>query len=375
MVLVVGGGIFGASAARVLAQRGHAVTLISPTRGPHPQASTTDISKVVRMDYGLDPLYTELMEQAMPLWEADPLYHPDGFLILRRDAMVPGGFEHDSFSMLTRRGHAVERMTSQTLAERHPAWSAERYPDGYHNPRAGWAESGAILARALQQAEAAGVICRTARVTELLGTSTVTGVQTADGQRISGQHVLIAAGAWTTTILPELEAVMAPIAQPVMHFRPTNPSAYSAPAFPTWAADISGTGWYGFPVNADGILKVANHGPGMRIDPDGDRTVPSTIEPMSRAFFAQTFPGLVDAPLHSSRLCLYCDTFDGDFWIDRHPTRAGLSVAAGGSGHGFKFAPLLGALIADVVEGGAPIPRFAWRTRGTHKTEQARFNG
>lgn len=375
MVLVVGGGIFGASAARVLAQRGHAVTLISPTRGPHPDASTTDISKVVRMDYGLDPLYTTLMEQAMPHWEADPLYHPDGFLILRRTPLAPGGFEHDSFDMLTRRGHALERMTPKALAARHPAWSADRYPDGYHNPRAGWAESGAVLARALLQAEAAGVTRTTATVTRLLGTSTVNGVETADGQRIAGRHVLVAAGAWTTTLLPELDVVMAPIGQPVLHFRPSDPTRYAPPAFPTWAADISSTGWYGFPVNADGILKVANHGPGIRIDPDGARTVPSGIEPMFRDFFSHTFPSLSEAPLHSSRMCLYSDTFDGDFWIDRHPTRAGLSVAAGGSGHGFKFAPVLGALIADVVEGGKPIPRFAWRKRGAHKTEQARFHG
>ena len=62
-------------------------------------------------------------------------------------------------------------------------------------------------------------------------------------------------------------------------------------------------------------------------------------------------PALADAPIVHRRMCLYCDTFDGDFWIDHDPERPGLVVAAGDSGHGFKFAPILGALIADVVEG------------------------
>jgi glycine/D-amino acid oxidase-like deaminating enzyme len=372
--LVVGGGIFGATAALTLARRGHAVTLVSPGPLPHPRAATTDISKVVRMDYGADPLYTGLMERAMPLWERDPLYHADGFLILRRAPLQPGDFEHDSFTMLTGRGHTLERMRPELLAARHPAWRAERYPDGYHNPRAGWAESGAMLARTLTEARAAGVRLVQASVTGLLGGDRVTGVRTGEGT-ISASHVLIAAGSWTTRLLPELSGLLAPIAQPVLHFRPPDPERYAPPAFPTWAADISSTGWYGFPINRDGILKIANHGPGILLDPDAPRDIGPEVEPMFRAFLADTFPDLRDAPVVSSRLCLYSDSRDGDFLIDRHPTREGLSVAAGGSGHGFKFAPLLGDLIADVVLGGAPLPRFSWRSPDQRKTEQARFDG
>jgi len=374
MILVVGGGIFGATAALVLAQRGRAVTLVSPAPMPHPDAATTDISKVVRMDYGSDTLYIDLMARAMPLWERDPLYHPDGFLILRRSALVPGGFEHDSFVALSQRGGALTRMTAARLAAQHPAWNAARYPDGYHNPRAGWAESSAVLARTLAEAAAAGVQLVEARVTGLIGQATVTGVETTHGP-ISAETVVVAAGSWTTTLLPSLSALLAPMAQPILHFRPDHPERYVAPAFPTWAADISTTGWYGFPVNADGILKVAHHGRGIRLDPDAPRSIGPTVEPMFRAFLADTFPELAAAPLVRSRLCLYSDSTDGDFLIDRHPERSGLFVAAGGSGHGFKFAPILGDLIADVVLGATPIPRFAWRTPGQRKTEQARFDG
>jgi glycine/D-amino acid oxidase-like deaminating enzyme len=141
-----------------------------------------------------------------------------------------------------------------------------------------------------------------------------------------------------------------------------------------WGADISRTGWYGFPALPDGRLKIGHHGPGRRVHPDEPRTVlPQEIENV-RHFLEASLPSLADAPIAATRLCLYCDTFDGDFWIDHDPDRPGLVVAAGDSGHGFKFAPVLGRLIADVVE-RRPNPwkaRFAWRRRGADRKEAAR---
>jgi glycine/D-amino acid oxidase-like deaminating enzyme len=74
-------------------------------------------------------------------------------------------------------------------------------------------------------------------------------------------------------------------------------------------------------------------------------------------------PRLAEAPVVYTRRCLYCDTFDEHFWIDRHPRTEGLLVAAGGSGHAFKFAPLLGTWAADSLEGipNPDLERFRWR--------------
>jgi glycine/D-amino acid oxidase-like deaminating enzyme len=103
--------------------------------------------------------------------------------------------------------------------------------------------------------------------------------------------------------------------------------------------------------------------------------VPPENDEKFRSFVSDTLGGVVDAPIVKRRLCLYCDSWDGDFWIDRDPDREGLVVAAGGSGHGFKFAPMLGEIIADVVEGrGNPwASRFGWRSPGSHTTEAARY--
>jgi glycine/D-amino acid oxidase-like deaminating enzyme len=251
-----------------------------------------------------------------------------------------------------------------------------QYPDGYFNPRAGWVESGKVVARLAVEARAAG-----ARLLERVGCERlleqggrIVGVQTIDGSDLRADAVLVAAGAWTPTLLPELGEVMWATGQPVVHFRVEDPAAWQAPRFPVWAADIGRSGWYGFPALDDGTLKMANHGPGRRVHPDDPRTVLPAEEARFRAFVGQHLPALARAPIIATRLCLYCDTFDGDFWIAPDPARPGLIVAAGDTGHAFKFAPVLGGLIADAIE-ARPNPwshRFRWRTRGRDANEAAR---
>jgi glycine/D-amino acid oxidase-like deaminating enzyme len=382
-VVIVGGGAFGLSAGLELRRRGHAVSVLDPGPIPHPHASSTDISKALRMDYGQDEFYMELMELAFEGWDAwnrdwpKPLYHETGFLFLAQGPLEAGGFERDSFDMLRRRGHAVERLDQAARRARFPAWSGDRYPDGYFNPRAGWAESGKVVARLAELAKSAGVsLHEGVRFAGFMqGDGAVRGIVTQDGERFPAEVVLIAAGAWTPVLLPELQDVMWPVAQPVLHFRVERPEEYQPPRFTAWAADIANTGWYGFPALPDGTLKVANHGPGRRMHPDDPRAVDPGEEARFRQFFREALPDLADAPLILARLCFYCDTWDGDFWIDHDPHRPGLVVAAGGSGHAFKFTPVLGPLIADVVERRPSrfAARFAWRERGQVHTEEARF--
>ena len=129
-----------------------------------------------------------------------------------------------------------------------------------------------------------------------------------------------------------------------------------------------------FPALPGGALKIGHHGSGRRVEPDGARDVLPSEGGRVRAFLGDNLPPLADAPVVHRRLCLYCDTFDGDFWIDHDPERPGLVVAAGDSGHGFKFAPIIGGLIADVVEGkqNGWADRFSWRQRVRDTREAAR---
>jgi glycine/D-amino acid oxidase-like deaminating enzyme len=381
-IVIVGAGVFGLTAAWELAVRGWQVTSIDPGPLPHPAAASTDISKVVRADYGGDELYTAMAETALTGWDrwnerwGESLYHQDGFLLLSADPLQPAGFEHDSLRLLERRGHQLERLRADQRATRFPVWSLEDYPDGYFNPRAGWVESGKVVGRLVVEARAAGVrlLEQTTFDHLLQQDGRFVGVKAIDGRELRADLVLVAAGAWTPALLPHLADVMWTTGQPVVHFRVENPAAWQAPRFPVWAADISRSGWYGFPALQDGTLKIANHGVGRRVHADDPRRVLPAEEVRVRTFVRDHLPALADAPIVGSRLCLYCDTFDGDLWIAPDPERAGLIVAAGDSGHAFKFAPVLGSLIADVVE-AKPNPwaaRFRWRSRGRDAKEAAR---
>lgn len=381
-IVIVGAGVFGLTAAWELSLRGWQVVVIDPGPVPRPSAASTDISKVVRADYGGDELYTAMAETALTGWNlwnerwGEALYHQDGFLVLSTDRLQAGRFEYDSLALLERRGHRLERLRADERATRFPAWSVEHYPDGYFNPRAGWVESGRVAARLAVEARAAG-----ARLLEGVGcerlleqADRIVGVQTIDGSELRADAVLVAAGAWTPAFLPDLGEVMWAVGQPVVHFRVDDPAAWQAPRFPVWAADIGRSGWYGFPALDDGTLKMANHGPGRRLHADDPRTVPPEAVAQFRAFVDQRLPALADEPIVATRLCLYCDTFDGDFWIAPDPARTGLVVAAGDSGHAFKFAPVLGALIADAIEEKQNLwsQRFRWRARGRDANEAAR---
>ncbi len=366
--LVVGAGIFGVTAALALRRRGRAVTLLDPGPVPHPLAASTDISKVVRLEYGADEAYMQMTERALDGWRrwnaawGAPLFHETGVLFLSRGALAPGGFEHDSLEVLTRRGHAVERLDASAVRARFPAWNAELFVDGYYNPAGGWVDSGAVVARLVAEAVDAGVaLAPRSAVTQLIECDgRVTGVVLADGARLYGDAVLVASGAWTPHLLPWLAPHLRGVGQPVFHLAPADLGAFDARVFPVFGADIAQTGYYGFPATG-GVVKIAHHGAGREMHPEsGERQVTDTELDAMRAFVARAFPSLAAAPVAKTRVCLYCDTADQHFWIAPDPDRDGLVVAAGGSGHAFKMAPLVGEWCADALEGRIE-PRFGWR--------------
>lgn len=378
----------GVTSAIELERRGWDVQLLDAGRIPHPLAASTDISKVCRMEYGADAAYMALMEQARRGWlrwneaweRADgpgALYHETGVLMVCLDEMAPGGFENDSFQTLRERGHEPERIGGKRLTKRFPAWS-ERFVDGFFHRLGGWAESGRVVGTLVAEARQAGVVVlESTRVTEVTGKAgKVTGVATAHGQRLDSDAVVLAGGSWLAEadLLPELAGCFERTYHPVWHLRPRAPERFSADRFPVFTADIARTGFYGFPLHPrEGVVKMGHHGLGFsaRRPPSGASSsaspgtlcVPAETTAKLREFLAENLPILADAEIVATRLCPYCDTADEDLWIANHPQRAGLTVASGGSGHGFKFAPVLGAIVADAVEGkrNATSEKFRWR--------------
>ena len=383
-VIVVGAGINGVTAAIELKKRGHKVILVDPGPLPHPLAASTDISKAVRAAYGPDEDYTALAERSIELWRdwnmefGIELYHETGVLFLRREVMQPGDFEYESCRIFEKRSHKFERINSVKLRERFPAFNAERFHDGFLDPEAGYVESGRVVATLIERAKSLGVeLCEEKFAALHEDDTRVKGVVLQGRQRIGGDAVVVAVGAWTPYVLPFTRKFFRATGHPVFHLKPHNPELFSPRHFPFFGADISTTGYYGFPLN-QGVVKMANHGPGREMAPDSpDRVVIPEEESNLREFLSGTIPALVDAPIVYTRICLYCDTDDGDFWIAPDPERQGLVIATGDSGHGFKFAPLLGEITADVVEGKSNplLEKFRWRpeVRSGLAKEAARF--
>ena len=384
-IIVVGAGINGVTSAIELKKRGHRVVLVDPGPLPHPLAASTDISKAVRAAYGPDEIYTELAERCIALWKqwnvdfGTQLYHETGVLFVCERRMQQGDFEYESCRVLEKSGHRVERFDEFTFHQRFPAFAEDRFKDGFFDPDAGYVESGRVVASLIDYAKSRGVELRErAKFKELdENDKRVAGIILEDRHRINGDAVVMATGAWTPYLLPSTKKFLRATGHPVFHLKPKQPNFFLPARFPFFGADISTTGFYGFPLN-QGVVKIANHGAGREMSPDSSaREVTRADEKALRAFLRSTIPSLADAPIVDSRVCMYSDTNDGDFWIAPDPDRPNLTLATGDCGHGFKFAPVLGEIIADAVEGKANplLKKFRWRpeVKSGETKEAARF--
>lgn len=387
--LIIGGGIFGMSAAIELKQRGYKVSLINPDTIPHPLAASTDITKLVRMEYGSDEEYFRMAELSIERWHewnaffGEKLYHEIGLLMLSRAPIAAGQniYEQQCLKLLSESGYTINRLNSKLLSEQYPAVNSEVYTDGNFNPRAGYVESGRVIEKLKVYAESLGVEIHEYQTAESfeIENGALNAVKTKEGHTFKCGHAIVAAGAYTPYLLPELHPYMKSTGHSVFWLKPKDPKLFSPPLLPNFTADTSNTGWYGFPIGPNhDVVKIGRHTDGIAVHPVRDiREIRSSEIDDIWGFIKQTFPGLQDAELVYTRLCLYTDTLDGHFWIDNHPEIKGLSVSTGGSGHGFKMGPVLGEMTADMAEGKNHqfSKRYRWRhlTPSTEQVEEARF--
>ncbi|MGB5818613.1 MAG: FAD-dependent oxidoreductase [Saonia sp.] len=388
-VLVVGGGIFGITAAVELAIRKHKVGLINPDTIPHHLAASTDVTKAVRMEYGSDKEYFKMVELCIGKWHDwneffnEKLYHEVGFLMLCKDNIESEKhtFEKYSYQHLLEAGYAPDRMDAKGIKERFPAINTAAYVDANFNAKAGYADSALTVQKLSDYARSLGVTIHEGQTAHSFKVTNgrLSAVKTKEGETFQCGHALVAAGAHTPLLLPELQPYMKSTGHPVFWLRPQRPDNFIPPRFSVFTADISNSGWYGFPfLKKQGIVKIAKHSNGKPVHPERDDRQITDVEVKDmRSFLKMTFPELVDAPLVFTRRCLYIDTLDGHFWIDNHPEIKGLSVSTGGSGHGLKMAPILGAMTADVIEGKSHqfSERYRWRhlSADTSQVEEARY--
>lgn len=373
--LIIGAGIFGLSAAIELRKRKYSVAILNPDTIPHPLAASTDISKIVRMEYGSDQEYFDMAEICIGKWKEwndffnIRLYHEVGMLMLCKDSLASGNqhYEAKSYEKLIKKGYPIEKIGLEDMPQRFPAIHPSYYTDVRFNPKAGFVESSLVMETLLKYAIQLGVSIHLPQRVESfkLKKGRLEAIKTCEGDTFSAGQVIICAGSHTPLLVPDLHAYMRTSGHPIFHFKPKDPSPFHMNKLGVFMADISNTGWYGLPLHPrEGVVKVGRHQEGLELHPDFDERRVTDLEVETcRDFLSHAIPLLADAPLVYTRRCLYTDTLDGHFWIDHHPEIKGLAVSSGGSGHGMKMGPLLGEMTADMAEGKRHrfSERYLWR--------------
>ncbi|KAH8655439.1 putative fructosyl amino acid oxidase [Xylariales sp. PMI_506] len=405
-VLIIGSGVFGLSLAYELkTRRNYAnVTVMDRYLPPVVDGSSVDISRIIRAEYA-DPLYAKLAREAVVEWESNPDYSP--FFYQSGYFMVSAKFN----SYLADSKHQPEPVkedavpdqykneflsteADRVLKERYPSIQADlNGMTALHNPTAGWADAASSIGALANRCSLAGV----SFITGKLGTvesllqdgNRVIGVR-AGGRDVYATTVVLATGAWTGALIDGVDSAMCATGQPVGFVQLTPAEAEELKTHPVVVNMDSG--WFCFPPTPDThILKMARHGYGFTTEvPSSGKSrlvsgpsrhannassgyLPDDADEGLREGLRQFFPQLANRPWARRRLCWYTDTPKGDFVVDYHPKMDGLFVATGGSGHGFKFLPIIGKYLADCFENKAPDAlRQKWKLTITEQSTQKR---
>jgi len=371
-VAVVGAGVFGAWTAWHLAKRGKRVVLLEAYGSGHSRASSGGETRIIRMGYGADELYTRWSQRSLVRWKEfckathQKLFLETGVLWMagKNDARLK-----DTAATLKRCGVAFEEYDRTALERKYPQIGLEKIQKGMFEPNSGVLMARRAVAAVVEDAIRLGVEYRCAQALNPREAGRVEHITTSQGERIIGGQLVFACGAWLGKIFPDvLGARIFPSRQEVFFFAiPPAETRFAPPALPTWLFQEDLV--YGMPDIEGRGLKIAFDEHGERVDPDTQsRIVSPEMTKAVREYVARRFPALRDAPIVETRVCQYENTSSGDFLVDRHPEMENVWFAGGGSGHGFKHGPAVGEYLAgQLLDRAKPEPRFSLVTKETVK--------
>ncbi len=348
---VIGGGIMGAMTAAHLVEQGVSVTVYDPNpMGTGPGASV-DTGRSFRVHYGEDQALIQMAARSRNLWMGweqklgRPLLHTTGKLLIEEP-----GDRHalDSWRTLRGLGLRADRMSQGAVLEEWP---------GLHTGAATVDRLGGVLDPVviLQGLH----VWLASNGVEFRGEALEVSSDSVDcaGTKTEFDRVILTAGAWTQRWV---DVTMEVTRQELVYF---DASALGDRLRRLPVFSHMESGFYAIPTVKDGRIKVANHHPGVLGHPDGDaRRVSADFEKEARQFLGRYIPELAEADVARRYVCFYSGTADRDFILDRTPD--GLVVGAGFSGHGFKFAPLIGRVLAQLALGLDPevdLERFSMK--------------
>jgi len=367
-VAVVGLGGVGSAAAYHLARDGHAVVGIEQFRVDHDRGESFGGSRMIRRIYA-DPFYTRLMDVAYRLWDSfqaeagEELFVRCGGIFFG----LPDDPELHAFeTATTEAGVPFERWDAAEAGRRYPQFRFQPGEVALYQADTGFLRASRCVRAAARLARERGAQLR--EETRLLAIeSAADGVHLhlADGEILVADRAVVCAGPWTGRLLAD-RGVRVPLVvtrQQYLHLLPREgDTQFAIGRFPLWY-HAGGHGMYGFPEeeSVPGV-KIADHHLGPRVDPDQvDREVDDACREAIRAYARARLPDLTDR-ISYEKVCLYDNTPNEDFIIDRLPDDPRVVVIGGTSGHGFKFVTLLGRIAAELAADREPscdLHRFA----------------
>jgi monomeric sarcosine oxidase len=360
-VIVLGAGGIGSAALYQLARRGAKVLGIDRFSPPHDRGSSHGQTRVIRQAYFEHPDYVPLLLESYRLWHeleqqtGQHLLHQIGLVEIGPEdgVVVPG-----VLSAAAQHGLTVESLSANEIVRHWPGLRVSEPLVGVYEPTAGYLLVEACVEAHLTAAREAGA--------ELLFNTEVAGwtadangitVRTANGT-IGAERIVITAGAWAGQVLADLNVRLTARRKSLFWFATEAAEYKAASGMPVYLFELADGVFYGFPRLDKRGVKFAEHSGGRVVEnpPDVDREVVIEEERRLVNVLRRLLPG-VSTQMTDHAVCLYTMSPDEHFVVDRHPAHANVVFAAGLSGHGFKFAPVLGAALADlVIEGRTTLP-------------------
>jgi sarcosine oxidase len=360
-VIVLGVGSMGSAACYHLAKRGAKVLGLDQFEIPHNHGSHHGKSRMIRKAYYEHPDYVPLLQRAYELW--DELEHAATNSVFKRTGALYLGKSDDSVvsgSIRSARQHKLPHRYLETVEIKRdfPAFSVPDCFDGFYEPDGGYLcpENG-IEEHAWQAARLGTSILTNTPALSWQADKDGVEVKTMEGT-LHADQLIVSAGAWTNSLLKDLGIQLTVTRQIQAWFEPKgDPQRFSPENFPCWFIETGPPyGHYGFPIlPGQKGLKIAEHRPGSQIPIEqiGKAIEPPTAKELDslQQILVEYIPGAA-GPLLKSCTCLYTNSPDQHFIIGKHPIHDRVTMAAGFSGHGYKFAPVIGEILADLSTDG-----------------------
>ena len=374
-VIVAGVGGMGSAATAQLAARGLRVLALEQHELGHGFGSSHGFTRIIRLAYFEDPSYVPLLRRAFALWRElqdgldEPLLHVTGGL----DVGTAGSVVFEG-SLRSCREHDLphEVLDATALAARFPGWRPAPNAMAVYQPDAGFLTPERCIQAYAHRARSLGADIRTGeRVLSYTAGGGRVRVRTDRGEYEAGQLVLTA-GPWMRELAPALRALLSPERQVLGWFDVADRAQFAPQAFPVFVLEAEEGTYYGFPEYGVPGFKIGRyHHLDERVHPDTvDRACHPRDEAALREAVSRYFPA-ANGALRSSAVCMFTNTPDEHFIIDRAPDAPEVLLVSPCSGHGFKFCSVVGEICADLVQHGRTshdiglfrLARFADRLR------------